>query len=109
MPRIENRWTTGNLLALAGILIQILVLGGGGLWYASGQEGRIEAIAVAVQTVENRTVNEISQIRRDIANNSSRLQSVELNYGRMDERLISIQQLVVNIDRKLEQQMRTRP
>ena len=26
MPKIENRWTTGNLLALAGILIQILVL-----------------------------------------------------------------------------------
>ncbi len=109
MPKIENRWTIGNILALAGILMQILVLGGGGLWYASKQEGRIEAVAVAVRMVDARTVNEIAQIRRDVATNASRLQSVELNYGRMDERLISIQQLAVNIDRKLEQQLRNRP
>ena len=102
MPKVEYRWTLGNILALAGMGLQILILGGGGLWYASQLEGRVTGAAAAIDAVSEATSSELSQIRRDVQTNANRLQAVELNYGRMDERLISIQSIVANIDRKLE-------
>lgn len=103
MPKVEYRWTLGNVLALLGMLVQLAVLGGGGLWYASKLESRVEMNVREQATFSTSTNNEITQIRRDVQANSNRLQAVELNYGRMDERLISMQSILVNIDRKLEQ------
>ena len=102
MPKVEYRWTFGNVLALFGMVLQVLVLGGGGIWYASGLEARVAANVEETQRVNSTTTSAIEQIRRDVQANSNRLQAVEMNYGRMDERLISMQSILVNIERKLE-------
>ena len=103
MPKVEHRWTFGNVLALFGMVLQVLVLGGGGVWYASGLEARVAQNDKATQQVQISATTAIEQIRRDVQSNSNRLQAVEMNYGRMDERLISMQSILVNIERKLEQ------
>jgi hypothetical protein len=102
MPKVEYRWTLGNVLALLGMLVQLLVLGGGGLWYARGLEARVEESIKGQMRIEQMTDAKLEAMRRDVEAHSSRLGLVEMNYGRMDERLISMQSLLVNIDRKLE-------
>lgn len=102
MPKVEYRWTVGNLLTLGAMCIQLAALGGGGLWYASKLENRVELSVSNQANFSNSTTTEIQQIRRDVQGNTNRLQAVELNYGRMDERLISMQSLLQNIDRRLE-------
>ena len=103
MPKVEYRWTLGNVLALVGMVIQLAAIGGGGLWYASKLENRVNTAVREQASYSSTTSAEITQIRRDVQANSNRLQAVEMNYGRMDERLISMQSILVNIDRKLEQ------
>jgi len=91
MPDIENRWTVGNILVLFGIAVQMLVLGGGGLWYARSIESRVEANESAVISIQGR--------QREMA---QQLRTSEANYGRMDERLIAMQAILIKVDRRLE-------
>ena len=91
MPTIENRWTTGNILTLVMLVVQILVFGASGIYYAGQQNVRITALeAGAVEA------------RDKIAATANRLQVSEMNYGRMDERLISMQSILTSMDKKLE-------
>jgi len=91
MPTIENRWTTGNILTLVMLVVQILVFGASGIYYAGQQN-------VRTTTLESGSV----EMRRDITSAMTRLQASELNYGRLDERMISVQALLTSMDKKLE-------
>ena len=91
MPSIENKWTTGNILTLVMLVVQILVFGASGVYYAGQQNVRTTALEAGS-----------AEMRRDITATSSRLQASELNYGRLDERMISVQALLTSMDKKLE-------
>ena len=73
------------------LLVQIIVFGASGVYYAGQQN-------VRTSTLENGSI----EMRRDIASAMTRLQASELNYGRLDERLISVQAILTSMDKKLE-------
>ena len=99
MPTIENRWTTGNLLTLIALGIQLLGFIIGGTWFASELQG---SVAEVVKSADGNK-QQIVEIQREVQRQSIRLQASENNYGRMDERLIAMQNILVSIDRRLEQ------
>ena len=91
LPVIENRWTTGNILTLAAIIVQLAVLSFGGIWYQSKIDERIQKNAKDILVLEDNQ----KSIR-------SRIESSEAQYGRMDERLIAMQAVLLKIDRQME-------
>lgn len=99
MPKIENRWTTGNILALVALLIQLIGFGVGGVWFASNLQASVDDV---VKSADNNR-SQIIEIQREVQRQNSRLQAQEHNYGRMDERLIAMQNILISIDRRLEQ------
>ena len=99
MPTIENRWTTGNLLTLIALGIQLLGFIIGGTWFA----GELQASVAEVVSTADGNKQQIVEIQREVQRQSIRLQASENNYGRMDERLIAMQNILLSIDRRLEQ------
>ena len=102
IPILEYRWTMGNILTIIALALQVVVLAGGGLWYASKLEGRIDA-----NTSEFRTNGQITDKRVESIINEQKLQAQQIqssaaDYGRMDERLIAMQAILLKIDQTIE-------
>ena len=102
MPRLEYRWTMGNVLTIIALALQVVVLAGGGLWYASKLEARIDA-----NTAEFRASGKVNDEKVETILNEQKLQAAQIqssaaDYGRMDERLIAMQSILLKIDRQIE-------
>lgn len=102
MPHIENKWTIGNVVAVIGIMMNMVVLGGGGVWYASQQDARVSSVEGNLERIEVDFTKAMTSANETARDNAVRIRSVELSYGRMDERMISVQTVVNSIDRRLE-------
>ena len=48
MPTIENRWTTGNILTLVMLVVQILVFGASGIYFTQASPGSAYGAAGSV-------------------------------------------------------------
>lgn len=83
-PKLTYSWSIGNIIQIAILLI------GGGAWYAT-VDGKITALEKSV------TANTQRGDGYEV-----RLRSVETNYARSDQRLISIEALLGRMDAKLE-------
>ena len=102
MPRLEYRWTIGNVLTIIALALQVVVLAGGGLWYASKLEGRIDANAAEIYTNGEATDKKVETILVEQKLQAQQIQSSAADYGRMDERLIAMQSILLKIDRQIE-------
>ena len=103
MPRVEYRWTMGNILTLVALFLQVIVVASGGLWYASKLEARIEANTTEFRTkdtIHDEKIGDFSAQQKVI---TAKLAVAETNYGRMDERLIAMQSILLKIDNSLNQ------
>ena len=98
MPLVENRWTTGNILTMALLLLQLLVLTAGGVWSLSKTESLIERNSERI--VQNAA--DIAEVERNQRAIEATVSASVTQYGRMDERLIAMQSMLLNIQTKLE-------
>lgn len=85
LMRFENVLNWGNVLTLA-------VMGIGGLWAFSKVQAEVSYMREAV--VEMRRENDANEIR---------LRTLELGFGRVDERLVAIQNDIQRLLRQQEQ------
>ena len=102
MPRLEYRWTMGNVLTIVALALQVVVLAGGGLWYASKLEARIDANTAEIYTNGEVTDKKVEAILKEQKLQAQQIQSSAADYGRMDERLIAMQSILLKIDRQIE-------
>jgi len=98
MPLTENRWTTGNILTLALLLLNMLVLGGGGLWAMGKTESLIERNSERI----DQNATDIAEVERNQRAIEATVSASVTQYGRMDERLIAMQAVLISIQTKLE-------
>ena len=102
MPRFDYRWTIGNILTIAALALQVLVLAGGGFWYASMLEARIDANTVAIRTNGRISDRQFDEVMAEQKSQAQQIQSAVADYGRMDERLIAMQAILLKIDQQIE-------
>jgi len=98
MPIIERRWTIGNVLTIASLALQALALFAGGVWFYSNTVTSIQSNFDSIQ----RNTLEISKVENVQKAIQTRISSSEAQYGRMDERLIAMQAVLMKIDRQME-------
>ena len=98
MPVIERRWTVGNALTIAALALQGLALFGGGVWFYSHTVTNIQTNFESIQ----RNTLEISKVENAQKDIQARISFSEAQYGRMDERLIAMQAVLMKIDRQME-------
>ena len=98
MPPIENRWTTGNILTMALLLLQLLVLTAGGVWSLGRTESLIERNS---ERITQNTVD-IVEVERNQRAIEATVSASVTQYGRMDERLIAMQAMLLSIQTQLE-------
>ena len=102
MPRLEYRWTMGNVLTIIALALQVVVLAGGGLWYASKLEGRIDANTAEFRASGGMTDKKVETILAEQKLQAQQIQSSAADYGRMDERLIAMQSILLKIDQQIQ-------
>ena len=98
MPLTENRWTTGNILTLALLLLNMLVLGGGGFWAMGKTESLIERNSERI----DQNATDIAEVERNQRAIEATVSASVTQYGRMDERLIAMQAVLLSIQKQLE-------
>ena len=102
MPRLEYRWTMGNALTIFALALQVIVLAGGGLWYASKLESRIDANTAEFRANGKITDAKVERLLNEQKLHAQQIQSSAADYGRMDERLIAMQAILLKIDQTIE-------
>lgn len=94
MPHIENRWTWGNILTLAGVAMGFLSNVVLVVWWAATVDGKIVTIT---KMAEDRATVMQRQLDLQTANMAAydrRLRDAELGYVRLDEKVTSTLDIV---------------
>jgi len=92
----------GNVLTIIALALQVVVLAGGGLWYASKLEARIDANTAEFRASGKVNDEKVETILNEQKVQAAQIQSSAADYGRMDERLIAMQSILLKIDRQIE-------
>ena len=105
MTTVENRWTVGNIAALAGIAIGILVNFGGLVWWGASLNNTVATLSSRIEAqasdTEKRFETQANDSRRQLdlqatmlGNYDARLRDVERAYARLDEKVSTILETV---------------
>lgn len=101
MTHIENRWTVGNIAALAGVVIGIFVNFGGLVWWGASLNNTVATLSSRIEAdardTEKRFEAQANDSRRQLdlqatmlGNYNARLRDVERAYARLDEKVSTI-------------------
>ena len=107
MTTVENRWTVGNIAALAGIAIGILVNFGGLVWWGGGASlnNTVATLSLRIEANASDTEKRFEAQARDsrrqldlqatmLGNYNARSRDVERAYARLDEKVSTILETV---------------
>ena len=105
MTTVENRWTVGNIAALVGVAIGILVNFGGLVWWGASLNNTVSALASRIEANASDTEKRFEAQARDsrrqldlqatmLGNYNARLRDVERAYARLDEKVSTILETV---------------
>ena len=105
MTHIENRWTVGNVSALAGVVIGIFVTFGGLVWWGASLNNTVATLSSRIEAdarnTEKRFEAQANDSRRQLdlqatvlGNYDVRLRDVERAYARLDEKVSTILETV---------------
>ena len=105
MTTVENRWTVGNIAALAGIAIGILVNFGGLVWWGASLNNTVATLSLRIEANANNTEKRFEAQAGDsrrqldlqatmLGNYDARLRDVERAYARLDEKVSTILETV---------------
>ena len=106
MTTVENRWTVGNIAALAGIAIGILVNFGGLVWWGGASlNNTVATLSLRIEANASDTEKRFEAQARDsrrqldlqatmLGNYNARLRDVERAYARLDEKVSTILETV---------------
>ena len=101
MTTVENRWTVGNIAALAGVVIGIFVNFGGLVWWGASLNNTVATLSSRIEAdardTEKRFEAQANDSRRQLdlqatmlGNYDVRLRDVERAYARLDEKVSTI-------------------
>ena len=101
MTTVENRWTVGNIAALAGVAIGVLVNFGGLVWWGASLNNTVATLSSRIEAqardTEKRLDIQANDNRRQLdlqsamlGNYDVRLRDVERAYARLDEKVSTI-------------------
>ena len=101
MTTVENRWTVGNIAALAGVVTGVLVNFGGLVWWGASLNNNVATLSSRIEAqardTEKRLETQANDNRRQfdlqstiIGNYDVRLRDVERAYARLDEKVSTI-------------------
>ena len=101
MTTVENRWTVGNIAALAGVATGVLVNFGGLVWWGASLNNTVATLSLRIEAqasdTEKRFETQANDSRRQldlqstiISNYDVRLRDVERAYARLDEKVSTI-------------------
>ena len=82
MPQFDYRWTIGNVLTIVALALQVLVLAGGGFWYASMLEARIDANTVELRTNGRIADKQFKEVMAEQKSQAQKIQAAVSDYGR---------------------------
>lgn len=105
MTTVENRWTVGNIAALAGVVIGIFVNFGGLVWWGASLNNTVATLSSRIEAqasdTEKRFEIQANDNRRQLDLQSTimgsydvRLRDVERAYARLDEKVSTILETV---------------
>ena len=101
MTTVENRWTVGNIAALAGVVTGVLVNFGGLVWWGASLNNNVATLSSRIEAqardTEKRFEMQANDNRRQLdlqstllGNSDVRLRDVERAYARLDEKVSTI-------------------
>ena len=101
MTTVENRWTVGNIAALAGVATGVLVNFGGLVWWGASLNNTVATLSSRIEAqaidTEKRLNMQSNDNRRQLdlqstilGNYDVRLRDVERAYARLDEKVSTI-------------------
>lgn len=101
MTTVENRWTVGNIAALAGVVTGVLVNFGGLVWWGASLNNTVATLSSRIEAqasdTEKRLNTQANDNRRQLdlqsallGNYDVRLRDVERAYARLDEKVSTI-------------------
>ncbi len=105
MTTVENRWTVGNIAALVGVAIGVLVNFGGLVWWGASLNNTVATLSSRIEAqasnTEKRFETQANDSRRQLdlqstmlGNYDVRLRDVERAYARLDEKVSAILETV---------------
>lgn len=105
MTQIENRWTVGNIAALAGVGLSIVINAAVVIWWAAGVNNTVATLSLRIEANASDTEKRFEAQARDsrrqldlqsaiISNYDVRLRDVERAYARLDEKVSTILETV---------------
>lgn len=102
MPRFENMWTPGNFLTMLTMAI-------GGLFMFVSMQNKVDQLFQIVTEMKQEDQRDKQLQNQNDRENEARLRALELGFGRVEERLVTIQsnqalvlQLIQEQNRKSE-------
>ena len=101
MTQIENRWTVGNIAALAGVATGVLVNFGGLVWWGASLNNTVATLSSRIEAQASDTEKRLNMQANDnrrqfdlqsamLGNYDVRLRDVERAYARLDEKVSTI-------------------
>jgi len=105
MTQIENRWTVGNIAALAGVGLSIVINAAVVIWWAAGVNANLTNLSARMESQANDTDKRFEVQANDsrrqldlqstmLGNYDVRLRDVERAYARLDEKVSTILETV---------------
>ena len=105
MTQIENRWTVGNIAALAGVGLSIVINATVVIWWAAGVNANLTNLSARMESQANDTDKRFEVQANDsrrqldlqstmLGNYDVRLRDVERAYARLDEKVSTILETV---------------
>lgn len=91
----RDRWRAGTTIALIGIVFTMMVQLGGGIWWASAINSRVQT----VETGQTMHAGRLSQLEGSQT-------AISIMAGRLDERLLAQQETLAEIKALLQQMSR---
>lgn len=101
MTTVENRWTVGNIAALAGVVTGVLVNFGGLVWWGASLNNTVATLSSRIEAQASDTEKRLNAQANDnrrqldlqsalLGNYDVRLRDVERAYARLDEKVSTI-------------------
>ena len=105
MTQIENRWTVGNIAALAGVGLSIVINAAVVIWWAAGVNANLTNLSARMESQADNTDKRFEVQANDsrrqldlqstmLGNYDVRLRDVERAYARLDEKVSTILETV---------------
>lgn len=94
MAHIENRWTWGNVLTLAGVGVSVTVNIVAIVWWAAQMDAQIKNVQRTFEDQKAATTRRLDLQDSMLSAYDRRLRDTELNFVRLDEKVTSTLDIV---------------